>query len=104
MNIYETRWRNACSVVEKYKMQFDKKNCFLLDIDGDEIHHPNDKQLCIDYDNKRIYIASVVNGDVKCIQTIYEYDLRLDHGSYTPTKEFQQDFLSRYKLYQEVAL
>lgn len=92
-NIYEQRWNNALKWATKVKTYFDTGDYIL---DWEEIYNLIEHDFFIDIINKTISI-NVKGGS--SIQGIYEYDLELDHGSYTTIAETNKLF-SEFKLYK----
>jgi hypothetical protein len=93
MSIYEARWNNALKWAKKIKEHFDTGK-YMIKWD-DDAFYPNEYDFVIDEVNRLISINS---KDKTTLNQIYEYDLELDHGSYTTIAETNKLF-SEINLY-----
>ena len=93
-NNYDRRWLNALQWAEKMKASFDTEK-YLLMYDG-ELYTSDKWKFEIDEEDKFIRLNSL---DGSTHNTIYEYDLDWDHGSYSTVSETNER-LSKYKLYR----
>lgn len=94
MNIYNARWNNVLKWATKVKQYFDTGSYIL---EWEERYTPTEHNFVIDDINRTISINSKGGN---AIQTIYEYNLDWDHGSYTTIAETNK-LLSEFKLYKQ---
>jgi len=95
MNIYEARWNNVLKWAKVFKSYYDTGD-YMISWENYEEFYPKDFEFVIDEENRFIAL------DGKNMrQTIYEYDLDWDHGSYTPIAETNK-MLSEINLYSMV--
>ena len=98
MNIYNARWNNALRWANKVKSYYDNGDYILENLEWGVRCTLHDYDFVIEEVNKTI---SINTKDGYSVQTIYEYNLDYDHGSYTTIEDMNKVF-AEFKLYSMV--